>query len=346
MLMVDLNSQARLNSIKLIKTSPPANGYALTWLDGNILCMIKISEQVPAQDYFNEVADGNASSWQADHIIDLSHYEGWEKYFRGQSNECDLTVTSVAYDKSDSLTLTATNSIGKTFKFTKRIGQWRAFDESGEIHPIAMQKVAPTNYITLRGGTIDPVGTLALTNSQGIISKIDVSLLRQEYDPNARGRIVCYQLVESTNNSIADSRAIWMKTAQVLHSRIISLVGNGSGNGYYLALSDFYNRLCLSEISGALPTGKPLDDPEVGILSHPKDDPYVRGGVDHIIDLRQFDNSERFFKGGGGVASASQENNVLTLTVTNAAGSKFTFSNQDGQWHAYSYWGEINRIKK
>ena len=64
------------------------------------------------------------------------------------------------------------------------------------------------------------------------------------------------------------------------------------------------------------------------------------------VNLEKFENWERFFKGGGGVASASQENNVLTLTVTNAAGSKFTFSNPDGQWHAYSFWGEINRVKK
>jgi hypothetical protein len=71
----------------------------------------------------------------------------------------------------------------------------------------------------------------------------------------------------------------------------------------------------------------------------------MNGGVDHVIDLRQFADGERFFKGGGGVASASEANNVLTLTVTNAAGSKFTFSNQDGQWHAYSFWGEISRVK-
>jgi hypothetical protein len=31
------------------------------------------------------------------------------------------------------------------------------------------------------------------------------------------------------------------------------------------------------------------------------------------------------------------------MTVTNASGSKFTFSNPGGQWHAYSFWGEIQR---
>lgn len=64
-----------------------------------------------------------------------------------------------------------------------------------------------------------------------------------------------------------------------------------------------------------------------------------------LFSLDQFEKWNRFLKGGGGLASASSRDGVYTLTVTNAAGSKFTFSNPDGQWHAYSFWGEIKRVK-
>jgi len=104
-------------------------------------------------------------------------------------------------------------------------------------------------------------------------------------------------------------------------------------------------RLCLSSITNMWPDAKYVEDPNVGPFSHPKDDIFIRGGVDYKIEIEQFDGWERFLKGGGGVASASEKDNVLTLTVTNAVGSKFTFSNQDGQWHAYSFWGEISRVK-
>jgi hypothetical protein len=242
------------------------------------------------------------------------------------------------------LTITAANGAGTHFKFMKFGSFWRVSDDAGEIHRIKTNSV---DLSMLASGStyVDFAGMLTLKNSKGELSDINASLIVKCFKVRSTGHnFGVYQVVETTNNGILLSCPIWV-TLMGNSAGNFSFVKNGSEGGYYLSFTYGGSRLYLSAISSELTDGGYVVDPTVGGLSHPKDDSFVRGGVDHIIDLRQFENWQRFFKGGGGVASASEVNNVLTLTVTNAAGSKFTFSNQDGQWHAYSFWGEISRVK-
>jgi hypothetical protein len=186
---------------------------------------------------------------------------------------------------------------------------------------------------------------LTLKGKNGEFQDIDVSFV-QKYYKSRKIPMVAFQLVESTNNEIAFSRPVYETFHGESHLGNYSLVKNSTGDGYYFSWTDYFSRLCLITIPDIIPNGKYTDDPNVGFFANSPNDPLMRGGVDHIIGMQgYFEGWERFFKGGGGVASAREANNVLTLTVTNAAGSKFTFSNQDGQWHAYSFWGEISRIK-
>ncbi len=333
-----------LEGLSLVQAGSPENTF-IFWNDNSKICMCNLSELIPYSGYGNAFCDGFPSHWQAEYFVDLSQYDNWEKHFMPASNECNLGVSSVSLGKAG-LTFTATNVAGAQFIFTKTAHGWRVSDEAGEIRQVR------TNALDMSvlnfGRDYNRFSTtLALKNPKGDAKKIEASFVIRYGKLKSTANNYCiYQLVEATNNDVALSRPIWGMMVGGGMKCYVSLVKRDNCGGYYLAFTDMFSRLCISAIPEVMPDGGYVADPTVGPLSQPKDDPFMRGGVDHIIDLRQFDNYQRFFKDGGGVASAKQENNVLTLTVTNAAGSKFTFSNQDGQWHAYSFWGEINRVKK
>ena len=313
--------------------------------DNRFLCLTKLPTVLPRTDGVNAFAMGFPSCWQADCFVDLSQYENWEKQFMSTSNGCDIGISTVDLGE-EALSFTATNGAGKQFSFTKTSHGWRVFDAAGEIRQVK------TNGLDMSILNFDRAynlfsTTLAFKNSKNESGNVEASFVARDYKLKfTKENYRFYQLVETTNNNIALSRPIWGMMVGGGMKPHVSIVKRDNSGGYFLAFTDMFSRLCISAILEVLPDGGYVADPTVGPLSQPKDDPFIRGGVDHIIDLRQFADGERFFKDGGGVASASEKDRVLTLTVTNAAGSKFTFSNQDGQWHAYSFWGEINRVKK
>ena|GEM_PF-6900943 len=311
----------------------------LTWQDESYVCICKLPKPVVPQ-VISGFGNGFPSIWQAGHFLNLKDYEKWQNV-PANSDVSEVTLTSVA-TKAEGLTVTASNKLGEGLKFIKSKDGWHAFIGANEIRRL---KVSPIDWSILETRDFLPVAsftnTLKFKTATGASVTKDVSL-----KPKQLGGLWTYQLYETTNVENKLSRPVW-ETIVAPFARFghFTLVENGKGDGYYLCWTDLRGRLCLSAISNMWPDAQYIEDPNVGPFSYPKDDPFIRGGVDHIIDLRRFADGERFFKAGGGVASASEANNVLTLTITNAAGSKFTFSNQDGQWHAYSFWGEINRVK-
>ena len=329
-----------LTNLAIVNNHQEVTSY-LSWQDKLTVCLVKISDPVISDGgKYCGYSIGRPSPWVADHFINLNDYDRWVMAVTN-SNENAVTLTSVSA-KPDGLTVTATNRLGEQLTFRKLQDGWHAFAGANEIRRL---KVSPIDWSVLK---IKQEPRVLYTNQMvfktrtGAAKAMDASLKLEFLDGLYR-----YQLCETTNADNKLSRPIWDTPVAPGNSLgNYSVVGNGKGDGYYLYWTDTRNRLYLSGITNMWSEAKYLEDPNVGPFSHPKDDLYMRGGVDHIIDLRQFANGERFFKGGGGVASASQENNVLTLTVTNSAGSKFTFSNPDGQWHAYSFWGEIKRLNK
>ena len=344
-LLCEIHSQHRLKNIRLINYETTGGGY-LVWVDRSNICLSEIPGTIPQKARMNEPAYGFPSCFSADHIISLSCYEGWETFFKTQSNECDIGVVSVVQAKNE-LSLVATNHYGKTFRFAKilKAGDvWHAFNGAKEIFRTSPTGNSNLNFLKPDGEIARLDAILIRTNNIGIRENVGVSLISKRY--NSFGYpVVCYQLVESKNKDISLSGSIWVGGIMPNYINNVSITKVTSGVDYFLSWTDYWSKLYIILISVALPSNKYLSDPEVGILSHPKDSQNLRGGVDHIIDLQQFVDGDRFFKGGGGVASAKEEKGALTLTVTNAAGSKFTFSNPDGQWHASSFWGEIKRIK-
>jgi hypothetical protein len=330
----------------------------LTWQDESVICIGKIPNPINPRvadcASFGEVP----SYWQADHFINLNDFEMWEKVATN-SDEGEITITSVS-SKPDGLTVTATNRSGNTLTFLKSKDGWHAFTGTHEVRRIRKSTIDWSILLKNASGQAgrEFTDTLVFKTRSGESVKKDVMLL-----PRKIGGLSYYQLYEFTNVdkelslSVLEmfqpgsldtklSRPVWEIYVPGQNFGNFSIVSNEKRDGYFLIWTDVLGRLCLSAITNMWPDAMYVEDPNVGPFSYPKDDPSMRGGVDHIIDLRQFADGERFFKGGGGVASASETNNVLTLNVTNAAGSKFKFSNQGGQWHAYSFWGEINRIKK
>lgn len=327
-----------LKNWAVLNHSKPAESF-LTWQDKSYVCISKL----PDTGIFERISTfgcGFISTWQADHFINLKDYEKW-KNSSTNSDEVEVTLTSVT-TKSEGIAVTATNKLGEGLKFIKSKAGWLAYNGTNEIRRFT---ISPIDWNILETRGYWPAyftNTLMFKTATGASVTRDVSL-----KPKQLGGLWTYQLYETTNVENKLSQPVWESiVAPFDRFGHFTLVENGKGDGYYLCWTDLRGRLCLSAITNSWPDAKYVEDPNVGPFSYLKDDPFMRGRVDHIIDLRQFADGERFFKDGGGVASAKQENNVLTLTVTNAAGSKFTFSNQDGQWHAYSFWGEINRVKK
>jgi hypothetical protein len=335
-----------LKNWALITDIKPIESY-LAWQDKSYICISKLPNPV-ILGYESSFGSGFPSYWHADHFINLKDYEKWGNASTN-SDESEIIISSVE-TIPNGMTVTATNKLGEHLRFLKSKDGWHAFIGESEVHRLRWN---PIDWgIAKEGNTKDVIyswNNLVFTNATGTPINVTASL-----SPKF-GSLYHYQLYESTNHDVRFSLPIWSdnKLSRPVwevfvgngHWGNFSIVGNGKGDGYYLCWTDLRGRLCLSAITNRWPEAKYVEDPNVGPFSYPKDDPFMRGGVDHIIDLRQFADGDRFFKGGGGVASAKQENNVLTLTVTNASGSKFTFSNQDGQWHAYSFWGEIKRVK-
>ncbi len=326
-----------LKNWAVVSQTNPVESY-LTWQEEFQICITKLPEPLAPQNQ-SGFGCGFASSWSADHFINLKDYEIWQNA-PTNSDESEVTLTSVSTNLG--LTFTATNKLGEQLKFVKSKDGWHAFAGTNEIRRL---KVSPIDWGMFAETDWFPralyTNTLSFKTATGASVKVDVSL-----KPKGMGTLWTFQLYETTNSGNKLSRPVWeTRVAPIDDHWHFTIVENGKNTGYYLCWTDLRGRLCLSAITNLWPEAKYIEDPNVGPFSYPKDISDLCGGVDHIIDLRRFADGERFFKGGGGVASVSQENNVLTLNVTNAAGSKYTFSNQDGQWHAYGFWGEISRIK-
>jgi len=343
MYVLNLYSQTALAGMDLINSTLLKTTY-LEWREKSMICLCRISGLTPNRCYADGFAVGFPSYWQADYFVDLSQYEDWEKHFAYTSNDCNITVTSVTPEKAG-LTFTATNEIGTHFRFTKTRDGWLI---SGDTGPIRQVRTNTLDMSIFRFGETYSIftNTLSFKSPEGKTKDVEATLIATVRRLESNGmRYYLYQLVETTNQAVALSRPVWSIMLGGNLGRCACLVKTNDGGVYYLCFTDGNDQLCVSAIPEVLPVGGFVADPTVGPLSQPKDDSFIRGGADYIIDLRQFNHYERFFKGGGGVASANLQDNVLTLTVTNAAGSKFKFSNQDGQWHAYSFWGEINQRK-
>ena len=348
------------NTLLEIATTRPLSNLALTtntnsiesymaWQDGLFVCFVKLPEPIIPRT-LNGFDAWPPSAFFADHIINLEDFEKWEKAATNNPDS-DVTLTSVV-TKPDGLTVTATNRAGDRLIFHKSKTGWVAFNGTNEIRRAKPSKPVWSSLAEQGHWKYEmPLFTNRLTfkTSTGSPKVVDVSLQPKMFRQGDHGiyqNYWTYQLYETTNTENKYSRPVWELFVPTKNWGNFTIVGKGGGDGYYLCWTDISGRLCLSAITNRWPDAKYEEDPNEGPFSHSLDDRMMRGGVDHIIDLRQFAGGERFFKGGGGVASAKQEGNVLTLTVTNVTGSKFTFSNPDGQWHAYSFWGEINRVKK
>jgi len=162
------------------------------------------------------------------------------------------------------------------------------------------------------------------------------------------GYLLELKVANNTNELNGDSKVVWRYfneklplvgqeefkvTATLLDDEsglALVLYSGNLGSSPSIHLIDFHSSA--EEIQESITmTNKPV--------LHPPD-------LSNSIDLDQFEDWRERFEKRVGIVSAKKRNDIVTLAVTNAAGKSFKFSNPEGQWHAYSFWGEINRVKK
>lgn len=121
-------SPSHLSGFTLLSIT--AERTLMFWLDGYALCFVEVTDGKKSID---KIPYGMTSAAQADHVINLSLFDGSEQFFGTRADNCELGIVSAEFNTNGNIAVITTNIFGKTFRFSNAGGKWQAFGDAGEI---------------------------------------------------------------------------------------------------------------------------------------------------------------------------------------------------------------------